>query len=88
MRRRFSLLALGVGLLAALPAYAEPGSWGDAPDKLPRAARGDRTKNFDFLFEALKAAPDADSAKLVEGPYVAETFPVAVEDAYVVVETK
>ena len=27
-------------------------------------------------------------AKLVEGPYVAETFPVAVEDAYVVVETK
>jgi len=66
MRRRFSLLALGAGLLAALPAYAEPGSWGDAPDKLPRAARGDRTKNFDFLFEALKAAPDADSAKLVE----------------------
>ena len=27
-------------------------------------------------------------AKLVEGPYVAETFPVAVEDDYVVVETK
>ena len=27
-------------------------------------------------------------AKLVEGPYVAETFAVAVEDAYVVVETK
>lgn len=27
-------------------------------------------------------------AKLVEGPYLAETFPVAVEDAYVVVETK
>ena len=26
-------------------------------------------------------------AKLVEGPYVAETFPVAVEDEYVVVET-
>ena len=39
----------------------------EAPDKLPRAARGDRTKNLDFLFEALKAAPDADSAKLVEG---------------------
>ena len=39
----------------------------DAPDKLPSAARGDRTKNLDFLFEALKAAPDADSAKLVEG---------------------
>jgi 3-phenylpropionate/trans-cinnamate dioxygenase ferredoxin subunit len=27
-------------------------------------------------------------AKLAEGPYVAETFPVAVEDAYVVVETR
>ena len=27
-------------------------------------------------------------AKLVEGPYMAETFPVSVEDAYVVVETK
>jgi len=27
-------------------------------------------------------------AKLVEGPYVAETFQVAIEDAYVVVETK
>ena len=39
----------------------------EAPDKLPRAARGDRTKNLDFLFEALKAAPDADAAKLVEG---------------------
>jgi len=46
---------------------AEPGSWADPPDKLPKAARGDRTKNLDFLFEALKAAPDADSAKLVEG---------------------
>ena len=27
-------------------------------------------------------------AKVVAGPYVAETFPVAVEDAYIVVETK
>jgi nitrite reductase/ring-hydroxylating ferredoxin subunit len=26
--------------------------------------------------------------KLVEGPYLAEIFPVAVEDAYIVVETK
>src|SRR6185503_16899470 len=66
MRRRLSLLAFAAVLLAASPAYAEPGSWADAPDKLPRAARGDRTKNLDFLFEALKAAPDADSAKLVE----------------------
>jgi len=27
-------------------------------------------------------------AKLVEGPYLAETHPVAIEDAYIVVETK
>src|SRR3954453_946730 len=67
MRHRFSLLALAAALLAASPVYAEPGSWADAPEKLPRAARGDRTKNLDFLFEALKVAPDADSAKLVEG---------------------
>src|SRR5215468_5959336 len=75
MRTRLSLVfALSTLALAAsltvpaifTPAFAEPGSWADAPDKLPRAARGDRTKNLDFLFEALKAAPDADSAKLVE----------------------
>ena len=37
------------------------------PKDLPRAQKGDRTRNLDFLFGALKAAPDADSAKLVEG---------------------
>src|SRR3954467_15602471 len=71
MRSRFKILAVaavfGAVTLACGPARAEPGSWTDAPDKLPKAARGDRTKNLDFLFEALKAAPDADSAKLVEG---------------------
>jgi tetratricopeptide (TPR) repeat protein len=59
--------AFGAAALACGPSLAEPGGWADAPDKLPRAARGDRIKNLDFLFEALKAAPDADSAKLVEG---------------------
>jgi tetratricopeptide (TPR) repeat protein len=70
MRIRLSL-ALAATLLAAgvtvTPLRAEPGSWADAPEKLPRLPRGDRTKNLEFLFEALKAAPDADSAKLVEG---------------------
>lgn len=70
MRIRLSL-ALAAALLAAgaivTPLRAEPGSWADAPEKLPRLPRGDRTKNLEFLFEALKAAPDADSAKLVEG---------------------
>jgi tetratricopeptide (TPR) repeat protein len=36
------------------------------PDNLPKPQRGDRTRNLDFLFAALKAAPDADSAKQVE----------------------
>src|ERR1043166_3626551 len=70
MRRRFSILAVTAAsaavLLAPLPVRAEPGSWVDPPDKLPRVARGDRTKNLEFLFEALKVAPDADAAKLVE----------------------
>jgi len=71
MRIRLSL-ALAAALLAAAglsvtPLRAEPGSWADAPEKLPRLPRGDRSKNLEFLFEALKAAPDPDSAKLVEG---------------------
>jgi len=69
MRTRLALLvaAAVTALTVSGPVRAEPGSWVDAPDKLPKAARGDRLKNLDFLFEALKAAPDADAAKLVEG---------------------
>ena len=36
------------------------------PDNLPKPQRGDRTRNLDFLFEALKVAPDDVSAKAVE----------------------
>jgi tetratricopeptide (TPR) repeat protein len=36
------------------------------PADLPRPQRGDRVRNLDFLFDALKAAPDADTAKQVE----------------------
>ncbi len=36
------------------------------PAKLPKLRRGDRYHNLDFLFGALKAAPDAVSAKNVE----------------------
>jgi tetratricopeptide (TPR) repeat protein len=70
MRRRFSILvvtaALAATLFASAPSRAEPGSWVDPPDKLAKVPRGDRIKNLDFLFEALKIAPDADAAKLVE----------------------
>jgi tetratricopeptide (TPR) repeat protein len=68
MRIRLSLALAAVLALSAFgPAGAQPVPLPDAPDKLPRAARGDRIKNLDFLFEALKVAPDADAAKLVEG---------------------
>jgi len=36
------------------------------PDKLPKPPKGDRARNVDFLFDALKAAPDAEIAKQVE----------------------
>ena len=80
MRSRFSLLAgtalIGAALLAA-PASAQvvtppdqrgdgKRGWVDAPAKLPKPQRGDLTRNIEFLFEALKIAPDAASAKSIE----------------------
>jgi hypothetical protein len=69
-------LAIGVAVLAALavvPAAAQAPQQPPAkqkklpqpPAKLPRVT-GDKTKNLDFLFGALKAAPDQESAKAVE----------------------
>ncbi|MEA2927998.1 MAG: hypothetical protein QOG38_426 [Hyphomicrobiales bacterium] len=70
MRLRLSMLAVAAALAAAIlaPAAArsEPGSWVDPPDKVAKVPLGDRTKNLDFLFEALKVAPGAEAAKLVE----------------------
>src|SRR5258708_26265080 len=70
MRLRFIPLAFAAAFVASAvcaSVRAEPGGWNETPDKLPRVPRGDRIKNLDFLFEALKAAPDADSDRLVEG---------------------
>src|SRR5713226_7223596 len=36
------------------------------PDQLPSIPKGERNRNIDFLFGALKAAPDEASAKAVE----------------------
>jgi tetratricopeptide (TPR) repeat protein len=38
----------------------------EAPSKLPKVGGADRTRGLDFLFGALKAAPDEASAKHVE----------------------
>jgi len=61
-----ALVLLTGALFATGPAAAEPGSWIEPPSKLPRVQRGDRRHNLDFLFEALKVAPDAESAKAIE----------------------
>src|ERR1700752_4980673 len=80
MRLRFpsaglAAILVAVGALSFAPALG----WGqpqgkphatdklpNPPDKLPKAPKGDRTRNIDFLFDALKAAPDANIAKQVE----------------------
>jgi tetratricopeptide (TPR) repeat protein len=68
------LLGLGLGLAQPAPAQTvePPGPRsGQAiepmqpPKDLPRV-RGDRTRGLDFLFEALKVAPDENSAKHIE----------------------
>jgi tetratricopeptide (TPR) repeat protein len=73
MPSRFLVPILAAALAANLtvPASAEPGSWLEPPavapgQTLPKAPRGDRTRNIEFLFGALKVAPDETSAKAVE----------------------
>jgi len=67
MSRRFLPFAATVVLtLLAEPVTPEPLKPVEPPTTLPRAQRGDRTQNLDRLFEALKVAPDDDSAKYVE----------------------
>ncbi len=68
MRPRFlaSLFAASLALGYGAPAVAAPGDWIEPPNQLPKVARGDRTHNLDFLFEALKLAPDDISAKAIE----------------------
>jgi len=63
-----------LAFIAAAPAVAQqpkvpPGpdhKWVAPPDNVPKALHSDRTRNIDFLFDALKAAPDDESAKAIE----------------------
>ena len=70
-----SALVLVVMLLAAAqPAAAQSRAdkpldekqWIEPPANPPKSQRGDRTHDIDFLFGALKAAPDETSAKSIE----------------------
>lgn len=70
MRARF--LRLAVAALAAtaiiVPACAaEPkGQWVEPPKELPQLSLRDSVNNLEFLFGALKAAPDEETAKAIE----------------------
>jgi len=50
----------------APPKIMPKGKWATPPKKLPRAGVPDDVNSLDFLFGALKAAPDDDTAKAVE----------------------
>jgi len=70
MRPRFltaAFAAVTATLLAAPSSAAEPkGKWVEPPKKLPHVRLDDRAHNLDFLFGALKAAPNAETAKAIE----------------------
>jgi tetratricopeptide (TPR) repeat protein len=67
MRWRFLLLGIGATALSASSAFgADIKDWIEPPAQLPHAQKGDPTRNLDFLFEALKIAPDATTAKAIE----------------------
>jgi tetratricopeptide (TPR) repeat protein len=71
MRARFLTAAVAAFVAAgvALPALAQKaphGQWVEPPKKLPHVRLDDRAHNLDFLFGALKAAPDDESAKAIE----------------------
>jgi tetratricopeptide (TPR) repeat protein len=61
-RFRSLIGAVALAAMAFTPGLAQ--EFAAPPDKLPKVQRG---QDLDFLFGALKAAPDAEAAKLVEG---------------------
>ena len=72
---KFAFAALTAALLAVPALAAEPdvtpevkpkGEWVEPPKELPHLSLRDSVNNLDFLFGALKAAPDEQTAKAVE----------------------
>ena len=69
MRLRIPNLLLAAAVAAAMAApvtaFAQARRWMDPPSTTSRPPRNDRMQNLDFLFGALKVAPDEDSAKAI-----------------------
>ncbi len=66
--------SVAAALAAALfpsAGIAQSGDPTDAGPKHPRPNNADRSRNIEFLFGALKAAPDAETAKAVENRIMA-----------------
>ncbi|MBS0248202.1 MAG: tetratricopeptide repeat protein [Proteobacteria bacterium] len=57
-------LAAGLGCAALTPAQAEQGSWIEPPANMPK--KRPFSEDLNFLFGALKVAPDDASAKAIE----------------------
>ena len=74
LRTLLAICTLAPALLAApqgfaqapAPPTAPDSKWVAPPTDVPKAQHGDRTRNIEFLFEALKVAPDDESAKAIE----------------------
>jgi len=66
MRKQFIALLLTVAAAFAAPAAAAPEDWVQPPAKLAPVERGDSKQNLDFLFGALKVAPNDQTAKAIE----------------------
>jgi len=70
MRTRFlallSAITLAFAAISVADAAEDSGKWVEPPTKLPHISRGERTRNLDFLFGALKLAPDDVTAKAIE----------------------
>ena len=57
--------AIAAVLLAPVPAFAQAGGWMEPPSNSSRPPRNDRLQNLDFLFGALKVAPNEENAKAI-----------------------
>jgi tetratricopeptide (TPR) repeat protein len=66
IRFHTTLAAAAFAVALASPALSQSRGWVEPPSELPKSSFDDKMHNLDFLFGALKAAPDEGSAKAIE----------------------